>query len=199
MRQFIFICVMACLLTSCAAPKVDTDPNAKYPIVKVDGKKYRRIPAEDYLMRTYVPVPPAPNSEETSILVDLPSRRAWLYKYGMLTYTCVTCPGKVGHETPTGTYKVIAKHKDWTSTLYHVPMPHFLRLNAMNGEIGLHQGPIALEAASHGCIRLPKEAAEQFFNSTPVGTTVVISNPETVLESTAPETVLENAAELPTY
>jgi len=195
-----YIIGLVCVtLIGCATQnpsKVVEQGDSKYPIIKKNGKKYRLIPAEDYLMRKTVPVPPAPNNEAVSIQVSLSDQRVWLYQYGLLTYTSPTCPGKVGHETPTGEFHVISKHKDWISTLYHVPMPFLLRLNAMNGEIGIHQGPIALEAASHGCIRLPKDMASKFFEVTPVGAKVYITNlPTEVFEPiaqptpAAPETI----------
>jgi lipoprotein-anchoring transpeptidase ErfK/SrfK len=84
------------------------------------------------------------------------------------------CSGKPGYETPKGSFYVINKHRDWVSTIYHVPMPYFLRLNP--GIFGLHAGQIALRPASHGCVRLPREKAAQFFEATPVGARVVIED-----------------------
>lgn len=159
-------------LAGCAG----TEPPAKkYATIRKGGKTYQLVPAADILMRREITPPPAPNTEETSIVVGLADQRVWLYKYGQPTLAAATCPGKPGHETPEGTFRVISKHKEWISTLYHVPMPNFMRLNAANGMIGLHEGPIALNPSSHGCIRLPADMAEAFFETTPVGTTVVVT------------------------
>lgn len=146
----------------------------KYPTFRKDGKTYQIIPAADMLMRKEVTPPEAPGVSNPAIIISLADQRAWLYKDGQLAQTSATCTGKPGHRTPTGTFRVIAKHRDWVSTIYGVPMPHFLRLNAVNGMVGLHAGPIALTPASHGCIRLPSDMAKAFFENTPVGTKVII-------------------------
>lgn len=145
-----------------------------YPIQTKQGKQMRIIPAADYLLFKELPTPEAPTPKGTSIVVDTGNQRTWLYKDGMNVLVASICPGKVGKETPKGTFRVISKHKDWISTIYNVPMPYLLRLNAGNGAIGLHAGTIALQPASHGCIRLPEPYAIAFFNNTPVGTPVVI-------------------------
>jgi lipoprotein-anchoring transpeptidase ErfK/SrfK len=155
-------------------------PKKKYPTMRKNGKTYQVIPAADMLMRKEVTPPPAPNTGNPAIIISLNDQRAWLYKDGLLAHTSATCTGKPGHKTPTGTFHVIAKHRDWISTIYGVPMPHFLRLNAVNGMVGLHAGAIALTPASHGCIRLPADMAKTFFETTPVGTKV------TIVEGVAP-------------
>jgi lipoprotein-anchoring transpeptidase ErfK/SrfK len=53
-------------------------------------------------------------------------------------------------------------------------MPYLLRLNASNGEIGIHQGFIASRPSSHGCIRLPRDKAPVFFEATPIDSLVLI-------------------------
>jgi lipoprotein-anchoring transpeptidase ErfK/SrfK len=55
-------------------------------------------------------------------------------------------------------------------------MPFWMRLTSTG--IGMHAGVIPKpgEAASHGCIRLPKELAPVLFNVVDVGTTVTIQN-----------------------
>jgi hypothetical protein len=58
-------------------------------------------------------------------------------------------------------------------------MPYFLRLKHQKSgitSIGLHAGYLPGYPASHGCIRLPKPAAERFFNETGTGTPVYIEN-----------------------
>jgi lipoprotein-anchoring transpeptidase ErfK/SrfK len=56
------------------------------------------------------------------------------------------------------------------------PMPFWMRLTHYG--IGMHAGVIPKpgEAASHGCIRLPKELAPVLFDAVEVGTTVKISH-----------------------
>ena len=53
----------------------------------------------------------------------------------------------------------------------NAPMPYFLRF--ANG-IGLHEGYLPGYAASHGCVRMPKEQAIAFYNAVDVGTPVTV-------------------------
>jgi len=136
-------------------------------------KKTRVITAAEYLTRQEVPIPKAPREKGKSIHISLGAQRAWLFEDGELLLTSPTCTGKPSHRTPTGTFHVVKKHKDWTSTIYHVSMPYFLRLNPWY--FGLHAGNIYTQPSSHGCIRLPHNMAKAFFENTPTGTPVKIS------------------------
>ncbi|HEY1051580.1 MAG TPA: L,D-transpeptidase, partial [Prosthecobacter sp.] len=80
--------------------------------------------------------------------------------------------GREGYRTPAGRYVITDKHKSHTSTLYHVAMPWFMRLNC--SAIGLHSGYVTGRPASHGCIRLPYEKAKEFFHQVAVGDEVEI-------------------------
>jgi lipoprotein-anchoring transpeptidase ErfK/SrfK len=151
----------ALLLCSCqAAPKKKKNP------LDTSSK------TEAYIMSKEVPTPPAPTKEGASIRVDRANMRAWLYQDGEMVLVSPVTPGKPGSSTPAGKFHVINKHRHWTSTIYHVPMPFFLRLNP--GYFGLHEGPMRPYPASHGCIRLPRKEAEMFFNRTKIGTPVWI-------------------------
>jgi lipoprotein-anchoring transpeptidase ErfK/SrfK len=108
--------------------------------------------------------------------------------------------GKEGHGTPSGTYRISEKIVDKYSNRYGwiedewgnvtngdakpstpvpegerympAPMPYWMRLTSYG--IGMHAGVIPKpgEAASHGCIRLPKPLAPKRFAAVDVGTTV---------------------------
>ena len=116
--------------------------------------------------------PIAPLSQGLCILIRISNQDAWMYKDGKLINSSRVTTGKRGKETPTGFFYVINRHKDWVSTIYHREMPFFLRLNP--GDFGLHQGVLSNDRTSNGCIRLPMGKAEEFFNSTPIGTQVFI-------------------------
>src|SRR2546423_8333250 len=58
-----------------------------------------------------------------------------------------------------------------------VPYAMFFR-----GGYAMHQGYVPPYAASHGCIRVPKEMAETFFDNAPVGTPVIVKE-EAVMQS----------------
>jgi lipoprotein-anchoring transpeptidase ErfK/SrfK len=126
----------------------------------------------NYLMARKVDPPKPPKTKGTSIVVDTSNQRAWLFSEGSLALTSPITPGKPSSPTPKGKYHVIKKHEDWTSTIYGVGMPYFLRLNPWF--FGLHEGPMSIKPASHGCIRLPTNKAKEFFNATPIGTPVWI-------------------------
>jgi lipoprotein-anchoring transpeptidase ErfK/SrfK len=49
------------------------------------------------------------------------------------------------------------------------PMPYFMRIC---GGVGLHAGFLPGYPASHGCIRMPRGAAQSFFENAPLGTPV---------------------------
>jgi lipoprotein-anchoring transpeptidase ErfK/SrfK len=60
------------------------------------------------------------------------------------------------------------------SSIYKVKMPFFMRLSCR--DFGMHEGYVPDYPASHGCIRLPSEAARKFFKEVPIGTLVTITN-----------------------
>jgi lipoprotein-anchoring transpeptidase ErfK/SrfK len=151
-------------------PKYTKAKAKTHPVKKEKGKKYRVVPVEDKLMEVEIIPPPAPSNSGVSIRLSLKDQRAWLYQDGIPVLASAITPGKASTPTPKGKYHVINRHRHWTSTIYGVPMPFFLRLNP--GYFGLHQGVMSTQPASHGCIRLPKAGAEAFFNATPVGTPV---------------------------
>ncbi|MDX6765275.1 MAG: L,D-transpeptidase family protein [Candidatus Methylacidiphilales bacterium] len=107
--------------------------------------------------------------------------------------------GRAGFETPTGKYTISQKERDYHSNQYGswvdangrykgdadagdkapsgltyapAPMPFFMRLT--DGGIGMHAGYVPGVPASHGCIRLPHNMAEHFFDYLPMGTSVEI-------------------------
>jgi lipoprotein-anchoring transpeptidase ErfK/SrfK len=144
----------------------------KYKTTKVNGKKIKNIPPEDILMQKVVETPPAPKNEGRSIRISLSNQRAWLYEDGKPVLVSAITPGKKSSPTPKGKFHIINKHRHWTSTIYNVPMPYFLRLNP--GYFGLHQGQMRVTPASHGCIRLPEKDASEFFALARVGDPVWI-------------------------
>ncbi len=107
------------------------------------------------------------------IEVSLSSQQAVLFKDGIATFKTGVSTGKAGHATPPGRYVVTDKDRDHRSTIYKVPMPFFMRLSCR--DFGMHQGIVHDEPASHGCIRLPSDAAKKLFSEIPVGTFVSVN------------------------
>jgi lipoprotein-anchoring transpeptidase ErfK/SrfK len=109
--------------------------------------------------------------------------------------------GKRGHTTPTGSFSVMEKDKNHHSSLYgdyrdnsgrivragvsaHIDaapsgthftgaeMKWFMRLTGEG--VGMHVGILPGYPASHGCIRMPSQAAELFYSHVKVGTPVEV-------------------------
>lgn len=134
------------------------------------------------------------------IIVDLSEQRAYFFKADQLVGETRCSSGKKGFRTPPGEYKVTQKDKNHVSNLYGnfvdatgvvlqkdvdtskmktpegasfagAKMPFFLRFHA---GYGLHSGRVPNYPASHGCVRLPYNMAEQFFHSSSLGTPVIV-------------------------
>ena len=135
------------------------------------------------------------------IRINLDDQRAYYFKGDTLVGVTPISTGTDGHGTQRGRYKVTQKDIDHESSLYgviknvetgetiisdastrrdkagagevfvHAPMPHFMRFN---GAIGMHAGFLPGYPASHGCVRMPKNMAQKFFDNTPHGTPVIV-------------------------
>ncbi len=135
-----------------------------------------------------------------SIRIVISEQRAYFYKGGKLVGESTISSGKKGFETPPGKYKVIQKDKDHVSNMYGdyvdadgnvvqknvdvtkdplpagavfdgAKMPYFMRFT---GGYGMHAGYLPGYAASHGCVRMPMEMAEHFFDAVEEGTPVTV-------------------------
>jgi lipoprotein-anchoring transpeptidase ErfK/SrfK len=136
------------------------------------------------------------------IRINLSEQRATYTRGGRDIGWSYVATGKEGHGTPSGTYRITEKIVDKHSNRYGwienewgeitngdatpgskkepgeryvpAPMPYWMRLTSYG--IGMHAGVIPQpgEAASHGCIRLPKELAPILFDAVSVGTSVSI-------------------------
>ncbi len=140
----------------------------------------------------------APGAASVKIVVS--QQRAYFYKGGELVGISILSTGREGHDTPTGSYKILQKDIDHKSSLYgdyvdkegtviqkdidtskdHKPpgaifdgarMPFFMRIT---GGVGMHEGFLPGYPASHGCIRMPGFMAQKFFENIAVGSPVVI-------------------------
>lgn len=140
--------------------------------------RYHRYPinfaaTQGYLFLMRVLLGRDPESEpDTLVTVNLSSQRAWVTKQGRIINQTLVSTGREGYGTPAGRYVITDKHTSHVSTIYHVDMPWFMRLNC--GAIGLHSGHVTGRPASHGCIRLPHAKAKEFFGVVRVGDEVQI-------------------------
>jgi len=143
-----------------------------------------------------------PTQPITRIEINLTQCTFSGYQGDKLVASTMVSPGKDGHDTPIGTFPVLAKDKDHKSTEYGsfvdnadghtvdygaqagqsapagahyepAPMSFFLRLT--DDGVGLHAGFVTGTRVSHGCIRLPPTFAENLFQVVSVGTPVKIT------------------------
>ena len=136
-----------------------------------------------------------------SIIINISEQTASFYKDQKLVGVSAISSGREGHDTPTGSYKILEKDPHHASNLYgdyvdasgtaavknieykkdpmppgtHFagsPMPNFMRLSAAG--VGMHQGFLPGVPDSHGCIRMPEKMAKIFYENVSVGTPVQI-------------------------
>ena len=121
----------------------------------------------------YVWQPERSPAGPVEIVVSIPQQVAYIYRGGILIGLTTVSTGRPGHETPTGRFPIMEKHREHYSNLYNsAPMPFMQRLTM--GGIALHAGQIPGHPASHGCVRLPLDFARILFGVTQIGATVHI-------------------------
>ncbi|MFI7116717.1 L,D-transpeptidase [Amycolatopsis sp. NPDC049868] len=117
-----------------------------------------------------VPCKAALASPGVSACVDLSALKTWLLKDGKVIYGPVKqLPGKKGHATPTGVFRVSAKVKNYHSKAFDAPMPNSVFF--LPG-IAFHTG--SLSVYSHGCIHLSAAASQKYFTTLQNGDVVQV-------------------------
>ena len=137
---------------------------------------------------------------EPKIIVSISEQHAYFFKGKNLVGESTVSTGKPGFGTPPGHYTVLSKDAAHVSTVfgdYVDDMGNVVKSNIdsrkdprppgshydgarmpyamfFRGGYAMHQGYVPPYAASHGCIRVPREMAETFFNNAPVGTPVIV-------------------------
>ena len=142
------------------------------------------------------------NSGDLHVVVSLPKQRAYLLAGEQVVIDSPISSGKRGHTSPTGSFSVREKDPNHHSTIYGdfvdssgrvvragvsakidsapsgthfagASMKWFMRLT--DEGVGMHVGFLPGYPASHGCIRMPEEAAKLFYDHVKVGTPVRVS------------------------
>jgi len=113
-----------------------------------------------------------PPPDRLRLEISLALQRVALVKNGVPVYRTQCSTGRPGYSTKRGEFVITNKERNHRSTIYHVEMPYFMRLSCL--DFGMHAGYVPNYPASHGCIRLPAEAARKFFSEIPVGTLVTV-------------------------
>ena len=130
-------------------------------------------------IRGYAPLPqfyePA-KQHEKYIVVSLTEQWLGAYEYGKLKISTPAATGRAGFETPTGVFRITARHKNHTSSLYRTendeaqyPMDNAMRFYVAADGVGywIHARDIPGRPASHGCIGLFDEAMQKRMFDTP--------------------------------
>jgi lipoprotein-anchoring transpeptidase ErfK/SrfK len=107
-------------------------------------------------------------------IVSIKSQHVTIYDADGWILRAPVSTGIKGRETPAGIFSVVEKDKDHHSNLYDDAwMPNMERITWSG--IALHGGPLPGYAASHGCIRMPYDFAENLFGRTQIGMRVIIA------------------------
>ncbi len=143
------------------------------------------------------------SADELHIIVSLHKQRAYLMTGDQILIDSPISSGKRGHSSPSGSFKVLEKDPNHHSSLYgdfvdssgrivragvsmHIDaapsgthfqgaaMKWFLRLTGDG--VGMHVGLLPGYPASHGCIRMPSDAAKLFYDHVKVGTPVEVQS-----------------------
>lgn len=130
-------------------------------------------------IRGYSPLPqfyePAKRHEKY-ILVSLSEQWLGAYEYGKLKFSNPAATGRTGFESPTGIFRITARHKHHTSSLYKTddgkeqyPMDNAMRFYIAEDGVAywLHARDLPGRPASHGCIGLFDEAMQNRMFDTP--------------------------------
>src|SRR6202522_4691536 len=148
---------------------------------------------------------PAPPTEATAprvagepimAIVSIQSQQVTFYDADGWILRAPVSTGTMGRETPAGVFAVLEKDKDHHSSLYDdASMPNMQRIT-WNG-LALHGGPLPGYAASHGCVRMPYDFAEDLFDKTRIGMRVITSPDDAApVEFSHPTLFVPNAAAL---
>jgi len=126
-------------------------------------------------------------------IVSIKSQQVTIYDADGWILRAPVSTGIKGRETPAGVFSVVEKDKDHHSNLYDDAwMPNMERITWSG--IALHGGPLPGYAASHGCIRMPYDFAENLFGKTQVGMRVIIApNDAEPVEFSDPKLFVPNA------
>jgi len=106
-------------------------------------------------------------------VLDKTSQMFRAYQGGSLVLTSRMSTGKYSRSTPVGTFRVgYLKDAYKSSSKYgDAPMPYAVHVTR---NVFIHGGVVPNYPASHGCVRLPDDAAKWFFNWAEPGTMLTI-------------------------
>jgi lipoprotein-anchoring transpeptidase ErfK/SrfK len=138
-------------------------------------------------------------ASQTIVVINLSEQKAYLIEQDKVILVSPISTGRHGWATPRGNFSVISKDIDHRSRSFgsvvnaggrvvnsnatpasyvppgghfrSAPMPYYMEFSPA---IGMHGGYLPGYPASHGCVRMPRELAAQFFNRVQIGTPVSV-------------------------
>jgi lipoprotein-anchoring transpeptidase ErfK/SrfK len=191
-------CVIAAGLSSC---HVNKDGNLSMGMkAEPSAVKSTKTGPKHYLYKNKK-VLEAMTPGDSKLQINLTNQRVKLFSGDQLALESQISTGTEGHRTPTGTFSILEKKVDKKSNRYGkwvnggtgetlvsdgdshkqpsgnaefrgTAMPYWMRVTWRG--VGMHIGYVPLYAASHGCIRVPREVQPLIFSKTRVGTPVEI-------------------------
>jgi lipoprotein-anchoring transpeptidase ErfK/SrfK len=158
-----------------------------------------RIATRLAIVLSVIGLAPKLGAQQTAVIINLTEQTAYLLEDGQVAFVSPIASGKEGRDTPTGSFKVISKDLNHESRSYglvgdsygrivnsnatpssHVPpgchyipapMPYFMEFRNC---VGMHAGYLPGYPASHGCVRMPRDMAAEFFTRVRIGTPVKV-------------------------
>jgi lipoprotein-anchoring transpeptidase ErfK/SrfK len=121
--------------------------------------------------------PPRPGPRKLTIHID--SQRFEYSEGGQVVHTGQVTTGSSEHPTPQGDYRVLSKERNKLSGSYTnyfdmpTPMPYALQFS---GPYYVHEGWVAGQPESHGCVRLHYEDARFIYERMKVGDRIAVVN-----------------------
>ena len=195
-KELTILAAVAALMTACTAQKYPyTTGNAGYAF-----KPQTLKATPNQVVNHGFWDKPAHVTGQHCIVIDTQLQQATYYVGNQIVGKSTISSGKAGHLTPLGTFTIISKDIDHKSSTYGsiidaagntlvenytagqpIPAGGVYKGAEMNfgmqitkDGIWMHEGLVTAAPESHGCIRLPREMAQIFFENTPVGTPVII-------------------------
>jgi len=139
------------------------------------------------------------SAQQPAVIINLTEQTAYLLEDGRVAFASPIASGKEGWGTPIGSFKVISKDLNHQSGNFGLvsdsygrivnpnaipgsyvppgchympaPMPYFMEFSKC---VGMHAGYLPGYPASHGCVRMPRDLAAEFFARVKVGTPVKV-------------------------
>jgi lipoprotein-anchoring transpeptidase ErfK/SrfK len=135
----------------------------------------------------------------TRVIINLSEQRAYLLEDSKISLISPIASGRPGWTTPTGNFSIISKDIDHRSQSFGsvldpsgniangnatpasyvapgfhyrpAPMPFYMQFGQA---FGMHAGYLPGYPASHGCVRMPRDLAQRFFERVNVRTPVTV-------------------------